>query len=116
MGQPGLGPPPVGAHLDQPLDLGVLPAGRAGEPLKHRHAQRLARREQLDHGDRLGGQAREPGRHQLDQPAGRGERPAQRPDPAGHLSATLDSLGVPRPVADDIIAIVATLRAAVVTG
>ena len=35
---------------------------------------------------------------------------------AGHLSATLDSLGVPRPVADDIIAIVATLRPAVVTG
>ena len=35
---------------------------------------------------------------------------------AGHLDATLDELGVPRHLADQIIAIVASLRPAIVTG
>jgi hemoglobin len=35
---------------------------------------------------------------------------------AGHLDATLDELGVPRHLADRIIAIVASLRPAIVTG
>ena len=83
VGQPDLGPPPVLAHDHQPLGFGVLQAGRIGEPFQDRHAQRLARREQLDHRDRLRGQPGEPGRHQFHQPAGRGQRLAQGPDTTG---------------------------------
>ena len=66
-------------------------------------------------GAALGGPERYRGPDLAQAHRGLGISDAQFDRTAGHLSATLDALGVPRHLADDIIAIVATLRPAVVT-
>lgn len=66
-------------------------------------------------GAALGGPERYRGPDLAQAHRGLGISDAQFDRTAGHLSATLDALGVPRHLADDIIAIVATLRPVVVT-
>jgi hemoglobin len=66
-------------------------------------------------GEALGGPERYRGPDLARSHGGLGITDAQFDRTAGHLSATLDGLGVPRHLADDIIAIVATLRPVVVT-
>jgi hemoglobin len=66
-------------------------------------------------GEALGGPERYRGPDLARAHGGLGITDAQFDRTAAHLSATLDGLGVPRHLADDIIAIVATLRPAVVT-
>jgi hemoglobin len=66
-------------------------------------------------GEALGGPERYRGPDLAQAHRGLGISDAQFDRTAGHLSATLDALGVPRHLADDIIAIVATLRPVVVT-
>lgn len=66
-------------------------------------------------GEALGGPERYRGPDLTRAHAGLGITDAQFDRAAGHLSDTLDALGVPRHLSDDIIAIVATLRPAVVT-
>ena len=66
-------------------------------------------------GAALGGPERYRGPDLAQAHRGLGISDAQFDRAAGHLSATLDALGVPRHLADDIIAIVATLRPVVVT-
>jgi hemoglobin len=66
-------------------------------------------------GEALGGPERYRGPDLARAHGGLGITDAQFDRTAAHLSATLDGLGVPRHLAGDIIAIVATLRPAVVT-
>jgi hemoglobin len=65
-------------------------------------------------GEALGGPERYRGPDLARAHGGLGITDAQFDRTAAHLSATLDGLGVPRHLAEDIIAIVATLRPGVV--
>ena len=66
-------------------------------------------------GEALGGPERYQGPHFADAHRGLGITDAQFSRTAGHLSDALDELAVPRPLADQIIAIVARLRPVIVT-
>lgn len=64
--QPGLQPPPVGVHLDQPTRLGLLHRRRIGQFRQQRHSQRFAERQHLHNVTQLVRKLADPGRHQLD--------------------------------------------------
>jgi len=81
--QAGLHAPSVVVHVHQPLDLGILQAGRISDLFEQRNAERFPRREQFDRRDSLRCQTGQPGRDEFHQPAGRRQRRAQRPDAAG---------------------------------
>jgi hemoglobin len=66
-------------------------------------------------GEALGGPERYRGPFLADAHRDLGITDAQFYRAAAHLSRTLDELGVPRPLADQVIAIVAKLRPAIVT-
>jgi hemoglobin len=67
-------------------------------------------------GEALGGQERYRGPFLADAHRDLGITDAQFDRAAAHLSGSLDELGVPRPLADQVIMIVAKLRWAIVTG
>ena len=66
-------------------------------------------------GEALGGPERYRGPVLADAHRGLGITDAQFDRAAAHLSGVLDELGVPRPLADQVIVIVARLRSAIVT-
>ena len=67
-------------------------------------------------GEALGGPERYRGPFLADAHRDLGITAAQFDRAAGHLSATLHDLGVPRPLADQVVGIVAGLRPVIVTG